>query len=107
MAKVKNRRIKTALKNIKKNRAKLTQEEKVVEAENLPYKFFNLKRIIFATGIDQYKVYNNFKGNYNSLSPEECKRIATALMTPMSKVFAKLGMSVSFKQLETPSNAGQ
>jgi hypothetical protein len=107
MARIKNKAVKRSLKAIKKRR--ISDGEKMEEAEQKPYKFFNLKRAAVATGIDQYKVYNNFKGEYTSLTPEENKRIATALMMPTREVFARLGMIVSFTKIpdiEPLQNAG-
>lgn len=69
------------------------------------HKFFNLQRVIEATRIQPDKIYNNMKGVYSSLSPEEHKQIATCLMSPVRNFFARLGMHVSFSKL--PDNGGQ
>jgi len=75
------------------------------------HKFFNLQSIIEVTGIQEDKVYNNFKGVYNSFTPEEKKRIATCLMIPAVSVFERLGMKVTFSKLDQNgaenSNPGQ
>jgi hypothetical protein len=64
------------------------------------HKFFNLQSIIEVTGIQEDKVYNNFKGVYNSFTPEEKKRIATCLMIPAVSVFERLGMKLTFSKLD-------
>lgn len=69
-----------------------------------PHKFFNLQKIIEATQIQPDKVYNNFKGVYSSLTNEERKQIATALMMPVQKIFEGLGMVVSFSKLPENGN---
>lgn len=65
------------------------------------HKFFNLQSIIEVTKIQEDKVYNNFKGVYNSFTNEEKKRIATCLMIPTVTVFESLGMRVTFSKLES------
>lgn len=69
------------------------------ETDEVGHKFFNLQKIIKVTGIQNDKVYNNFKGAYNSLTDAEKKQIATCLMGPVKNIFERLGMAVSFSKL--------
>ena len=72
------------------------------------YKYFNLKAVIDDVGIQADKVYNNFKGLYNSLNDSDRKRIATVLMGPTSEVFARLGIEVKFsKMADGPKTNGR
>jgi len=92
-------------KTKKKKPAKTAKITRVKPDEALDaraaHKFFNLQSIIEVTHIQEDKVYNNFKGAYNSLTPEEKKRIATCLMIPIVSVFERLGMKVTFSKLDT------
>jgi hypothetical protein len=85
----------------KKKPAKITRL-KAEDALNAKaaHKFFNLQSIIEVTGIQEDKVYNNFKGVYNSFTNEEKKRIATCLMIPTVSVFERLGMKLTFSKLD-------
>jgi len=85
----------------KKKPAKITRL-KAEDALNAKaaHKFFNLQSVIEVTGIQEDKVYNNFKGVYNSFTPEEKKRIATCLMIPTVSLFERLGMKVTFSKLD-------
>lgn len=74
-----------------------------IEDPQPAHKYFNLQMILKTTRLNPDKVYNNFKGAYNSLSPEEKKQIATALMIPTKEMFARLGMDVSFSKLADAS----
>jgi hypothetical protein len=78
-------------------RRKVKEQEEY--SAQIAHKFFNLQRVITETKIDQDKVYNNFKGEYKSLSPEEGKQIATCLMRPVQDIFARLGMRVKFEPM--------
>jgi hypothetical protein len=90
-----------ATKTKKKKTAKITRikPDEALDARKA-HKFFNLQSIIEVTGIQTDKVYNNFKGVYNSFTPEEKKRIATCLMIPTVSLFERLGMKVTFSKLD-------
>lgn len=60
------------------------------------YKFFNFKRVIDRTGIQQDKLYNNLKNEYHSLTDEDKKNIASVLMPPIKQLFKMLGYAVEF-----------
>lgn len=60
-------------------------------SSQLPHKFFNMKKVIDLSGINQDKVYNNLKGEYNSLSPEEKNKMASILTAPVKSFFKNLG----------------
>lgn len=96
-----------ATKTKKKKQAGLADllDREFEKAGRAPHKFFNLQSIIEVTGIQTDKVYNNFKGVYNSLTPDEKKRIATCLMIPTASVFETLGMKVTFAKLEANGKA--
>lgn len=66
--------------------------------ENDFFKFFNLKKISDCLVIHPDKMYNNFKGLYHSLSPNDCDNIAILLMPQVEKFFDRIGYTVSFKK---------
>jgi hypothetical protein len=62
------------------------------------YKFFNFKRVIDQTGIQQDKLYNNLKNEYHSLTDEDKKNIANVLMPPIKQLIKMLGYAVEFNR---------
>jgi hypothetical protein len=62
------------------------------------FKFFNLKKISDKLKIQPDKLYNNFKGLYDSLSPKDCENIANLMIPHTEKLFERIGYSVTFKK---------
>jgi hypothetical protein len=61
------------------------------------YKFFNLKKVSDLTRIQPDKIYNNMRGDYNSLSSSDTSSIAKILIPNVKKFFERLGYEVTFK----------
>lgn len=61
------------------------------------YKFFNLKRIADMLPMQADKIYNNFKKAYDSLTQDDCKRIAGLLTPSVKKLYDRLGYTVQIK----------
>jgi len=69
-----------------------------VLTRTLPYKFINFKKVIDQTGLNQDKVYNNLKGEYNSFTDEDVKKIVSVLVPNITEVFKTLGYAVRFEK---------
>lgn len=61
------------------------------------FKYFNLKRISDKLKIHPDKLYNNFKGLYNSLSKKECDNIAKLLTPQVESFFDRIGYTITIK----------
>jgi hypothetical protein len=68
-----------------------------VESGDPFYKFFNLKKVSDLTQIQPDKIYNNMRGDYNSLSAADTSSIAKILIPNVKKFFERLGYEVTFK----------
>jgi len=66
-----------------------------------PYKIINFKKVIDETGLNQDKVYNNLKGEYNSFTEEDIKKIVGALVPRITEVFKSLGYVIRFEKAKT------
>jgi len=62
------------------------------------YKFFHVYTIARALNIQSDKLYNNLKGNYDSLHKDK-DRIAKFMIPHVEQFFTYLGWSVVFKKL--------
>lgn len=62
------------------------------------YKFFALHKISMELEIKKDKLYNNFKGRYDSLDGD-AKRVAEFMMPKVKEFFERLGYAASFKKL--------
>lgn len=63
------------------------------------YKYFGLHKISMDLEIKKDKLYNNFKGRYNSLDGD-ARRVAEFMMPKVKQLFERLGYAVSFKRLK-------
>ena len=68
------------------------------------YKIINFKKVIDETGLNQDKVYNNLKGEYNSFNEDDIKKIVNALVPKLTDVFKTLGYAIRFEKLKGHSN---
>lgn len=63
--------------------------------EALPWwKFFQFNKISEGTGINRFKLYNNIKGTYSSLTPDDKKAIADLMAPHVISFFERLGYIV-------------
>ncbi len=62
---------------------------------NLFYKFFNFKKIADEAKIQPDKLYNNFKGFYNSMQDGDKERVAGVLIPRVKELFKYLGYSIT------------
>jgi hypothetical protein len=60
------------------------------------HKYFNMKLVSTITGINQDKIYNNLKGEYDSFTDQDKKQIAAALIPAVKSFFKLLGYAVEF-----------
>lgn len=61
------------------------------------WKFFQFNKISDGTGINRHKLYNNIKGSYSSLTPEDKGAIANLMIPKVQQFFERLGYQVTFK----------
>lgn len=72
-----------------------------MERKPLPeyVKFFKLNRVAGLLNIQSDKLYNNFRGHYNSLHINgDADKIAKLLINPVKQLFERLGYNVSFEK---------
>lgn len=60
------------------------------------FKYFNVNQICLATGIRREKLYNNFKGRYDSLDQSDYDKIFKFLKPIVTLFFDRLGYTVGF-----------
>lgn len=68
--------------------------------QDTSHKFFNLKKVIDLTKIQPDKIYNNMRGDYDSLTLQDRKNIAAVLIPNVKKFFEKLGYLVTITPIK-------
>ena len=71
---------------------------KTKKPSDKPYKYVNFKKVIDETGLNQDKVYNNLKDEYDSLTPADKKKIIDVLFPNLKQVFNNFGYELELRQ---------
>ena len=71
---------------------------KIKKPSDKPYRYVNFKKVIDETGLNQDKVYNNLKDEYDSLTPADKKKIIDVLFPNLKQVFNNFGYELELRQ---------
>jgi hypothetical protein len=80
-------------------RVKKNEVEFITNSEEEYWKIINLKRVSDTTGINRDKLYNNFRGLYSSLTPDDNKKVVDTITPGFKKILKRLGYAVKIEKL--------